>query len=230
MLRYFEIGLSQREVVVAEGFVRFDLAALLRDRDVQAQFCELVGRNRVTISVNPELCRPKILTVAGMSVESLEPDPLIYMPFIDFLFTQGLPIAAVLMGGERPFRQWIKWGDIGVGVLLILGFLMGWRVQRMSDVLAISVADRELKFHQIELNRLHVRNTNLGMVTRLKLGTDWVRGHSGHVLGVRISSSNGVADAVFPTEEMTRIRDESPWIDSIPITDQWVSVHASKLD
>jgi hypothetical protein len=230
MLRYFYILLSQREVVVSEGFVRFDLGVLLRDREVQVQFCDLVGSNRVSISVNPELCRSKKVSVFGMAIPSWEPDPLIYMPFIDFLATQGLSIGEVTMGGARPFRQWIKWGDRAIGVGLILGALMGWKIQKMSEFLAGTVSNRAFKIQQMELNRLHIRNANLGMVARLKLGIDWVRGHNGHVLEFHISSANGVANAVFPSEELNRIRDDSPWIDAVSISDQWVSVYASKLD
>ncbi len=230
MLRYFYIVLSQREVVVSEGFVRFELAVLLRDREVQGQFCDLVGSNRVSISVNPELCRSKKVPVFGMAIPSWEPDPLIYMPFIDFLTTQGLSIGEVTIGGARPFHQWIKWGDRVIGVGLVLGVLMGWKIQKMSELLADTVSNRAFKIQQMELNRLHIRNANLGMVARLKLGTDWVRGHNGHVLEFQISTVNGVANAVFPTEELNRIRDDSPWIEAVSISDQWVSVHASKLD
>ncbi|NBV83798.1 hypothetical protein EBR57_06740 [bacterium] len=111
MKKCVELELSRSHVVLTENWQSFELAGLLRNRDVQAQFCHVIGSRGLRIMVNSDICQANRVQWLGLTITHYEPDPLIYLPFIDYVLGQGIQIRSVSIAGIDPFYRWIRWAD-----------------------------------------------------------------------------------------------------------------------
>lgn len=229
MKKCVELELSRSHVVLTETWQSFELAGLLRNRDVQAQFCHVIGSRGLRIMVNSDICQANRVQWLGLTITHWEPDPLIYLPFIDYVLGQGIQIRSVSMAGIDPFYRWIRWADAVVVAMCLAGIGVGGWIHRQT-ILSRGIAQRALiKRDQAELNRLHIRNANSAMIGRLKRGVDWVRTREGVVLRLEVGSRNASVASVCHVDAFGTATDSAD-VDMNPIADGWVSVYASKLD
>lgn len=231
MLRYINIFLS-KEMVAVDGVVAsVQMSALFRDRDSQDLIIAAIGRRGIMIHLNDELCHPKTMEIAGVAIPYFEPDPLVYLPFIDFITVNGISIRGVTRNGVYPWHRVVRWGDgvIAIVCVCVIGLLFPLhdRIAKLE-----SVADANaLRISRDALNVQHIRQSNQDLLNRVKRGIEWVRSGSGQVIQFQIEDQGEARlDAVFPIEELGRSVVASPWVDIVPLNDQWVSVHVTKLE
>lgn len=223
------------KIRVYSEFVRIDsmgedirLATLLRDQDCQERVLATIGTLRVWIDLSRELCSDRSRVVGGITWNEVDPDPLVYLPIIDFLSAYGKKIARVSIDGVAPFSKLIRAFDVGMAAVVIGVLSVAVILNRTNDNLNLKVADLAAKLQRESANQRHIQTGNQSVLDRVARGIDRIRSLEGHLIQLEFINGQLSIDGVIPYDENTVNSSET--IDVLKLTDNWASIHVSNVE
>jgi len=230
MLRKCVLSLSSTRVNVLEPMASWETVRLIHDRLLQAELTDAIAGRSVILDLDSTVCSPTQVSRWGRIWTVFTPDAMLYLPVMDILASHSVSVKSVRLAGKNPWKRWTQVAD-GLAVLgVVMGIGTGLVLHQQKGHLSDRLDQLRQASQQRQVNLSHRRSMNERLLTRIHTEIDRVKNCEGIVVQLTATEARVETDAVMGLADLQRFRDSTTEVDSVPVGDQWVSVHAVQLE